>query len=465
MAALLRVAYAIVPSQTHSDSIMMSSVQRNCRQRTMVVILTIVVLSVLFTILYWSTGDFSAGQLLEKHFKFSKAAQSLDTEYHTCAAQPGAIKRGVLSALPSYRARPATNDLDLMKKMLINRLTDDYCYCKRMIPSHTSPAFLNNTRNPCWWENGSMQCLPYFYIIGFSKCATTDMYSNLVWHPSVISGQKEPHWIDYLRFVENRMYLQNYTAHFKDMIGKIEMSAFSKGYSHGVFGDATPCTAWYSLYWPCFQGNQLSLQEPEYTNADVVHRMVPTAKIIVMIRDPIDRLYSRYLTWRMKVPHAAYQRPSPEAFHKLCVHAVALYQQCLKQGSPRQCAYNGTLYTQVILRLQEGMYSVFLKDWIRVFPKRQILLVSFEHYIKYKVETVSAVWSFLELEPAPEKTLDKLRKKAPVNNQNNVYETVGDMLPETRSLLEQFYKPFQEELLDMIKTGTFTLARDLIKSL
>ena len=55
-------------------------------------------------------------------------------------------------------------------------------------------------------------------------------------------------------------------------------------------GDATPCTAWYSLYWPCFQGNQLSLQEPEYTNADVVHRMVPTAKIIVMIRDPIDRL-------------------------------------------------------------------------------------------------------------------------------------------------------------------------------
>ena len=32
------------------------------------------------------------------------------------------------------------------------------------------------------------------------------------------------------------VYLQNYTAHFKDMIGKIEMSAFSKGYSHGVFG-------------------------------------------------------------------------------------------------------------------------------------------------------------------------------------------------------------------------------------
>ncbi|GFR96858.1 sulfotransferase, partial [Elysia marginata] len=99
----------------------------------------------------------------------------------------------------------------------------------------------------------------------------------------------------------------------------------------------------------------------------------------------------------MKLPHPAYQRPSPEAFHNLCVRAVKLYTKCFQQKSPRQCAYNGTLYTQVILRLQEGMYSVFLKDWLRLFPKKQIFLISFEQYTKFKVETVSAVWSFLGL--------------------------------------------------------------------
>ncbi|RUS85532.1 hypothetical protein EGW08_006740, partial [Elysia chlorotica] len=295
---------------------------------------------VLFTVTYWSSYGPSANQLWKKNFLLSSDHEHLDLDYHTCEFKPGVLKRGVLKDLPSYRSRPDTKYITLMKKMLINRLSDDYCYCKRTIPTYTSPAFTNVSRNPCWWENGSILCLPYFYIIGFSKCATTDMYSNLAWHPDVLRGNKEAHWIDYLRFAENRRYLQNYTKLFENMIEKIEMSVFSRGYSPYIFGDATPCTAWFSLNWPCFQGNEDSVLEPKYTNADVVHSMVPSAKIIVMIRDPIDRLYSRYLTWRMKVPHAAYQNPSAETFHNLCVQAVKLYQDCFKHGTYRQCAYN-----------------------------------------------------------------------------------------------------------------------------
>ncbi|RUS85533.1 hypothetical protein EGW08_006741 [Elysia chlorotica] len=117
-----------------------------------------------------------------------------------------------------------------------------------------------------------------------------------------------------------------------------------------------------------------------------------------------------------------------------------------------------------MLRLQEGMYSVYLKDWIQVFPKTQIILVSFEHYIKNKGPTMSAIFSFLELDPAPEKVLQKLGEKAPANTQNaDVYNVVGSMLPKTRKLLEDFYKPFQDELFNLIESGAFVLAKDVIK--
>ena len=80
----------------------------------------------------------------------------------------------------------------------------------------STPKPLNCTRNPCWWdEGGVLQCLPYFYIIGFSKCATTDMYRNLAQHPSILQmAMKEPHWFDYLRFIGDECKLTLYASLF-----------------------------------------------------------------------------------------------------------------------------------------------------------------------------------------------------------------------------------------------------------
>ncbi|GFR75275.1 sulfotransferase [Elysia marginata] len=196
----------------------------------------------------------------------------------------------------------------------------------------SSPPPLNVTRNPCWWDkDGLLQCLPYFYIIGFSKCATSDMFSNLVWHPNIISSQKEPHWVDYLRFTDDRRFLQNYTKMFDGIIRKIEMKVLSSGYSNYIFDMWAVYEILLEILENCFT---LGFQ----CNGPDLYLSRVT-------------LYSRYLSWRMKLPHPAYQRPSPEAFHNLCVGAVKLYTKCFQQKSPRQCAYNGTLYTQVVMFL------------------------------------------------------------------------------------------------------------------
>ncbi|CAL1548615.1 unnamed protein product, partial [Lymnaea stagnalis] len=86
------------------------------------------------------------------------------------------------------------------------------------------------------------------------------------------------------------------------------------------------------------------------------------------------------------------------SFHRLVISAIEKYMACFKAWSPRHCVYNGTLYGQVKLRLQEGVYSVFVKDWLRVFPAGQILFLRFEDYKLDVPSTMRQVLQFLELE-------------------------------------------------------------------
>ena len=51
--------------------------------------------------------------------------------------------------------------------------------------------------------NGSekLLCLPYFYLAGFPKCGTTDLYAHITQHHQIIPTKvKEPHWWTRKRF-------------------------------------------------------------------------------------------------------------------------------------------------------------------------------------------------------------------------------------------------------------------------
>lgn len=53
------------------------------------------------------------------------------------------------------------------------------------------------------------------------------------------------------------------------------------------------------------------------------------------------------------------------------------------------------LLLQVRLRL--GMYSVYIKDWIKVFPRSQILIISLEDYAQHTRKILNQVYSFLDV--------------------------------------------------------------------
>lgn len=56
----------------------------------------------------------------------------------------------------------------------------------RLSRPHELPYFFDKLRHlykP--WHNKRRRCLPNFYILGFSKCGTTDLYKTLKKHPNV----------------------------------------------------------------------------------------------------------------------------------------------------------------------------------------------------------------------------------------------------------------------------------------
>ena len=49
------------------------------------------------------------------------------------------------------------------------------------------------------------------------------------------------------------------------------------------------------------------------------------------------------------------------------------------------------------VRLRIGMYSVFLKDWLAVFPANQVRIVRFEDYKKDMKGVLQTLYYFLGL--------------------------------------------------------------------
>lgn len=61
------------------------------------------------------------------------------------------------------------------------------------LPEQFDPQY----KNPCWRDAGGLHCLPYFHILGVSKCGTTDLYRRLSVHNNIVrSLNKGPHFWD-----------------------------------------------------------------------------------------------------------------------------------------------------------------------------------------------------------------------------------------------------------------------------
>ena len=191
-----------------------------------------------------------------------------------------------------------------------------------------------------------------FFIVGAPKAVTTSLYHYLSEHPQVeMSSQKEPDYFSDKAINEQGMY---YTKNRVNSLAKYESLFVQK--ESVVYGEASVSYLFYE-------------NVPED-----IKKYNPNAKIIIMLRNPIERAFSHYLMdYRLGLISDSFENVlAKKSKHK---NAHLFYQQ----------------YIEV------SKYSRQIQRYLDFFEKDNILFIDYEDFKKNVSKTVFHVYSFLNI--------------------------------------------------------------------
>ena len=253
----------------------------------------------------------------------------------------------------------------------------------------------------------SMRMLPDFLIIGAQKCGTTSLYSHLSQHPSVGTAfEKE------VRYFNDHFDkgVEWYKAHFPTLRTRDRIARQTGG--RFITGEGEPS------YLP----NPAAPQR--------VKDLVPEVRLIVMLRDPVQRAYSHY-------QHRFTRNREQRTFEQVC----AADKEALKDGWHN-------LPTGDLIRLGHAHYSYLprgfyyeqLKTWSGVFPRDRFHIVSAEDFFADTQAVYDDVLAFLDL---PAHRLEKRKR-------HNVGKYTESLAEETRRDLAEYFRPHNEQLYEFV---------------
>lgn len=328
----------------------------------------------------------------------------------------------------------------------------------------TPHMFHNCMKNPCFYQRywvtienerknvKRLRCLPYFYIIGFPKCGTTDLWERLIRHPQIVAKhKKESHYIDDKRFIKQwtfEDYLKYFSYTSNEIAKQCEAQQINTGAECNIItGEATANTAAVNDLWNLLPENK-GCTEPRFTNPDYLYSINPDMKLIALIRDPVERLWSDY---HYLAKYFKYNT-SREDFHEHAVNAIDAYKDCLKYFSPRGCAYNESIGS-IQMRLRMALYDIHITDWLRVFPRQQLLIIRTEEYRNNTAGVLRRVFKHLNID-YPSTMFFEQMLMMPKENVNHV---VVDMANTTRQMLYAFYKDSYTNVGTILQDPQFVL--------
>ena len=256
-----------------------------------------------------------------------------------------------------------------------------------------------------YYLTSSVRVLPNFFVIGPGRTGTTSLYHYLDQHPCITKSA-----YDELGYFDDNFHLglNWYRSLFptKFMQKKIE-SEYKKFLTY----DVTP----FYIYNPLV--------------VDRIFKFSPNAKIIAALRNPIDRAYSNYNN-RMQD-----EGDTKTTFEEIINAEIEIIEKNKKNIDDYAFLVN-TFYELLLAR---GFYAKQLEFWFKKFPRKNILLISSEELATNTDKTVSEIFEFLEV---------PIQKISDLTKQNVIkYPKMKDS---TREILINFFKPYNEELFDMI---------------
>jgi len=248
--------------------------------------------------------------------------------------------------------------------------------------------------------------LPGFVVIGAQRCGTTSYFALLSKHPSVgVPFRKEIHFFDRDLYDRGERFYRSFFPSPERLRARGEL----------LTGEATPDYLFHPL------------------GAQRVPAMLPDARFLVLLRDPVVRAWSH---------HAVHATRGREALS----FEDAIDAEPERVGGERERilsdpAYPATTYLRYSY-LGRGDYAQQLREWFGAVPRERILVQVSEEFFADPRGALREVETLLEL-PAWEAPMDAEHRHA-------IGGASAEMRPETRERLREHFAPRIRETEELL---------------
>ena len=253
----------------------------------------------------------------------------------------------------------------------------------------------------------SIRTLPNFIIIGSSKSGTWAIHNYLLQHPDIDYSARNIHFFEYA--YSNK--ISWYKSHFPTKLYKSLVESIHKR--------------------KCLMSEHTSTYLHHPLVPQRVKDGIPDVKLIVSLRNPIDRAYSNY---HMFVRIGTEKRTFEDA-----IFSEIKRIEIIKENDNFQIKNPNFSNCIEFNYLRHGTYVDKLENWLKFFRREQFCIVENKDLSKNPQQVLDKIFEFLNVPHF------KLRQEERWN--------VGKykkMKESTRKTLEDFFKPYNERLYKLL---------------
>ena len=216
---------------------------------------------------------------------------------------------------------------------------------------------------------------PNLFVAGVPKAGTTSLFRHLALHPDIHpSSPKEPGYFHPFKTKEQDSGLEAY------------LKCFSRHSGQKYAMEATP---------GYFYGGRKS--------ADTINNFSPDSKVIIVLRDPVERLFSFY-KYKQSLGHISDK-----------LNFGDYIGECRKVPADQPIRKENYDYWAMV----GGNYTSLLSDWYDVFNDR-LRICFFDDLVKGKHDFVAEICKWLDLDPNL-----IIKKRTRVENKSMLYRSRG----------------------------------------
>ena len=278
-----------------------------------------------------------------------------------------------------------------------------------LVPKLPQPArkVLRGTVRTYGRATSGLRPLPDFLILGAQKAGTTALYAYLRWHPEITGPSfKEVSFFDRHYARGETWYRAHLPARPRQWVARRRRGRWP------AVGEASPSYLFHPL-------------APERVAA-----MLPDARLIAVLRDPVDRAFSHY-------QHEVALGREPLPFED----ALAAEEERMR-GEVERMTSDPSYFSEPWWNhtyAARGRYAEQLERWVSSFPREQILVLFSDDLLQQPADTYARVLTFLRVSPHELPSYPRIFSRE--------YSEMG---PATRARLEGVFAGPNAELAELL---------------